>query len=149
MTRTYVHTHIGCACTHACTRERTHTHSLTRSSSLLALIWSAVAGWLWPGGGLVCLSICLSVYLSIYLSVYLSVVASDRVGSGVRVQITIVGWGGQVHRILKAAAIAENEFGVSVEIVDLQTLLPWDRDAVLQSVDKTKRLLISHEAPVS
>eukprot|EP00918_Siedleckia_nematoides_P081119 GHVU01177993.1.p1 GENE.GHVU01177993.1~~GHVU01177993.1.p1 ORF type:complete len:260 (+),score=54.18 GHVU01177993.1:199-978(+) len=63
--------------------------------------------------------------------------------------ITIVGWGGQVHRILKAADIAEKEFGVSVEIVDLQTLLPWDRDAVLQSVDKTKRLLISHEAPVT
>ena len=39
--------------------------------------------------------------------------------------------------------------GISCELIDLRTLLPWDVQSVVSSVCKTGRLIISHEAPVS
>ncbi|KAL2940672.1 2-oxoisovalerate dehydrogenase subunit beta 2 mitochondrial [Bienertia sinuspersici] len=39
--------------------------------------------------------------------------------------------------------------GISCELIDLRTLIPWDKDTVEASVKKTGRLLISHEAPVT
>jgi transketolase C-terminal domain/subunit len=39
--------------------------------------------------------------------------------------------------------------GVSCELIDLQTLLPWDVETVAASVSKTGRLVISHEAPIT
>ena len=39
--------------------------------------------------------------------------------------------------------------GVSCEVIDLRTLLPWDVRTVEASVNKTGRLLVSHEAPVT
>lgn len=60
--------------------------------------------------------------------------------------ITLVAWGAQVETIEKAAALAE-EKGVSCEVIDLQSILPWDAETVFQSVYKTGRLLINHEAP--
>lgn len=44
--------------------------------------------------------------------------------------------------------MAEND-GVSCEIIDLQTLYPFDSETIAQSVNKTGRLIISHEAPIS
>jgi 2-oxoisovalerate dehydrogenase E1 component len=38
---------------------------------------------------------------------------------------------------------------VSLEVIDLRTLVPWDRDAVLASVNKTTRALVLHEAPLT
>ncbi len=55
--------------------------------------------------------------------------------------LTLVTWGAMLERSLAAAA----EFPGQVEILDLRTLAPWDRDAVLASVRKTARLLIVHE----
>jgi 2-oxoisovalerate dehydrogenase E1 component len=55
--------------------------------------------------------------------------------------ITIVTWGAMVERSEQAARDA----GVSADIIDLRTLSPWDRDAVLASVEKTRRCLIVHE----
>ena len=62
--------------------------------------------------------------------------------------ITLLGWGAQMVQIIKAAELAVEE-GISCEVIDLRSLLPWDRDCVAQSVTKTGRLLISHEAPLT
>nr|WP_298096115.1 transketolase C-terminal domain-containing protein [uncultured Shinella sp.] len=53
--------------------------------------------------------------------------------------ITIVTWGAMVQRCEDAAE------GFSADVVDLRTLMPWDEDAVLSSVKKTRRCLIVHE----
>ncbi|OQR94235.1 2-oxoisovalerate dehydrogenase subunit beta, mitochondrial precursor [Thraustotheca clavata] len=60
--------------------------------------------------------------------------------------ITLVGWGAQM-RVLEDACDMAEEAGVSCELIDLQTITPWDVDTVEQSVRKTGRLIISHEAP--
>jgi 2-oxoisovalerate dehydrogenase E1 component beta subunit len=58
--------------------------------------------------------------------------------------VTLVTWGAMVHTAAEAAeALAEE--GVSLEIVDLRSILPWDREAVLESVRKTSRLVVLHE----
>ena len=58
---------------------------------------------------------------------------------------TIVTYGRMVHEALKAAeTLAED--GISAEVIDLRTLLPMDKEAVFESVKKTKRLVIVHEA---
>jgi len=55
--------------------------------------------------------------------------------------ITVVTWGAMVHRSREAAA----RFGERVELIDLRTVAPWDKAAVLASVKKTGRCLIVHE----
>ncbi len=57
------------------------------------------------------------------------------------VQLTVVTWGALVERCEAAAT----QSGVDAEIIDLRTLMPWDRAAVLASVEKTRRCLIVHE----
>jgi 2-oxoisovalerate dehydrogenase E1 component len=54
-------------------------------------------------------------------------------------KITIVTWGAMVPRCEAAAE------GISADIIDLRTLMPWDRDMVLDSVRRTRRCLIVHE----
>ncbi|KAM8779052.1 2-oxoisovalerate dehydrogenase subunit beta, mitochondrial isoform 4-T4 [Rhynchonycteris naso] len=63
--------------------------------------------------------------------------------------VTMVAWGTQVHVIREVASMAQEKLGVSCEIIDLRTILPWDVDTVCKSVIKTGRLLISHEAPLT
>jgi len=61
---------------------------------------------------------------------------------------TIVTYGVGVLWALEAAArLAEN--GREIEVIDLRTLIPWDREMVLESVRKTGRALVLHEAPVT
>jgi 2-oxoisovalerate dehydrogenase E1 component beta subunit len=60
---------------------------------------------------------------------------------------TIVTYGATVHDALEAANEAAEEDQISVEIIDLRTLLPYDLDAILDSVKKTGRVVIVHEAP--
>lgn len=60
--------------------------------------------------------------------------------------ITIISYGYMVHVCLKAAELAQKE-GISVEIIDLRTLLPFDKDAILESVSKTGRVIVVNEAP--
>ena len=58
--------------------------------------------------------------------------------------VTVVTYGLVLHYCLEAAAALEDE-GVSVEVLDLRTLKPLDRDAILTSVKKTGKALIVHE----
>jgi pyruvate/2-oxoglutarate/acetoin dehydrogenase E1 component len=60
--------------------------------------------------------------------------------------LTLVAWGAMVPVVAEAARMAEAK-GVSAEILDLRTLAPLDREAVLASVTKTGRAVIVHEAP--
>jgi 2-oxoisovalerate dehydrogenase E1 component len=53
--------------------------------------------------------------------------------------ITIVTWGAMVPRCEAAAE------GASADVIDLRTLMPWDKEAVLESVRRTRRCLIVHE----
>ena len=63
--------------------------------------------------------------------------------------VTLVGYGTQIHVLKEVADMAQEKLGVSCEVIDLQTILPWDAEAVCESVVKTGRLLISHEAPLT
>jgi 2-oxoisovalerate dehydrogenase E1 component len=60
-------------------------------------------------------------------------------------ELTVVTWGAMVERCEQAAA----ESGVDAEVIDLRTLSPWDKPAVLASVRKTHRCLIVHEDTVT
>ena len=62
--------------------------------------------------------------------------------------ITLLAWGAQMEYIEKAAELADKD-GISCELIDLRTILPWDVETVAESVRKTGRLLISHEAPLT
>jgi pyruvate dehydrogenase E1 component beta subunit len=59
--------------------------------------------------------------------------------------LTLVTWSRMLHESLAAAEALAGE-GVDVEVIDLRTLWPWDRDAVLASAGRTGRLLVVHEA---
>lgn len=56
-------------------------------------------------------------------------------------QLSVVSWGAMVQRCEQAA----EQTALSADILDLRTLMPWDREAVLESVRKTRRCLIVHE----
>ncbi len=56
---------------------------------------------------------------------------------------TVISWGAMVH----VAEQAIKNSGIDCELIDLQTLVPWDRDTVVNSIKKTGRCVIVHEAP--
>jgi len=58
--------------------------------------------------------------------------------------ITIITWGMMVQRSLDAAKKLEAQ-GTSVEVIDLRTICPWDKETVMTSVKKTGKALIVHE----
>ncbi len=62
--------------------------------------------------------------------------------------ITIIGWGAMVPICLQAAEHVSTE-GVDAEVIDLRTVQPFDIGLITQSVEKTGRLVIVHEAPRS
>ena len=62
--------------------------------------------------------------------------------------VTIVAYGNAVGIAEKAAETLDQD-GVSVEVIDLRSLKPWDEAGVIDSVTKTGRLVVVHEAPVS
>lgn len=57
---------------------------------------------------------------------------------------TVITWGAIVNKTIIAARELEKD-GVSIEIIDLRTIVPFDREAVFESVRKTHRVLIAHE----
>lgn len=62
--------------------------------------------------------------------------------------ITCVAWGAQVG-VMEAACGRAAELGISCEIIDLQTVMPWDKSTIIESVRKTGRLVVTHEAPLT
>src|SRR5258708_2472803 len=58
--------------------------------------------------------------------------------------ISVITWGAMVHTADEAAQQLESD-GVSVEIVDLRTIMPWDKAAVLESLRMTSKALVFHE----
>ncbi len=56
-------------------------------------------------------------------------------------ELTIITWGAMCERSEQAV----EEMGVSADVIDLRTLMPWDKEACLESVKKTNRCLIVHE----
>ena len=58
--------------------------------------------------------------------------------------VSVITWGAMVYTATEAAEQLEGE-DISTEIVDLRSVLPWDREAVLDSVRKTSKALVLHE----
>jgi 2-oxoisovalerate dehydrogenase E1 component beta subunit len=60
--------------------------------------------------------------------------------------LTLVTFGAMVQRALTAAETLAGE-GLEVEVIDLRSLLPWDQETVVDSIRRTGRILVLHEAP--
>ncbi len=60
--------------------------------------------------------------------------------------VTLVAWGAMLHVAMKTAKQAA-EKDIDVEVIDLRTIFPWDRETVIESAQKTGRVVILHEAP--
>lgn len=60
-------------------------------------------------------------------------------------KITVVTWGEMVYRVFEAS----KEFRDAVEVIDLRTVAPWDKETVLKSIRKTNRCLIAHEDTIT
>ncbi|MCX6828300.1 MAG: alpha-ketoacid dehydrogenase subunit beta [candidate division Zixibacteria bacterium] len=58
--------------------------------------------------------------------------------------ITLVAYGLMCHKSLEAAAALEKE-GISAELIDMRTLLPWDRETIFESVKKTSKVVLVQE----
>jgi 2-oxoisovalerate dehydrogenase E1 component beta subunit len=59
--------------------------------------------------------------------------------------LSLITYGGALHQSLDAASIVAREDGLSIEVLDLRTLLPLDREAILATARKTGKVLIVHE----
>ncbi|HXG17088.1 MAG TPA: transketolase C-terminal domain-containing protein, partial [Calidithermus sp.] len=63
--------------------------------------------------------------------------------------LTIVAWGAMVRLAVEAAETLETEDGVTCDVIDVLTLSPLDRRTIVDSVARTGRAVIVHEAPRS
>ncbi len=61
--------------------------------------------------------------------------------------VSVFAYGAMVQVALQAAKQAQQEMGISVEVIDLRTVWPLDEEAIVASVEKTGRAVIVHEAP--
>ncbi len=62
--------------------------------------------------------------------------------------ITLVTWGAMIKETLEAAEQLKEQ-GIEAEVIDVATIKPIDMDTILQSVEKTGRCVIIHEAPLT
>jgi pyruvate dehydrogenase E1 component beta subunit len=60
--------------------------------------------------------------------------------------VTVVSWGSMAREALLAATLLEDE-GIDAEVLDMRSLVPLDADALVASVEKTRRAVVVHEAP--
>lgn len=80
----------------------------------------------------------------IYYKTEIGTVRIERQGE----DITLISWGAMMKETRQAASVLEDD-GVSVEVIDVRTLSPLDRDGLAASVARTGRAVIVHEAPLS
>ena len=63
--------------------------------------------------------------------------------------LTIVSYGHPLYTCSSAIGKAEEDLGVSIELIDLRTVYPWDKQCVMRSVRKTGRCVVVHESMVN
>lgn len=63
--------------------------------------------------------------------------------------VTVISYGTPLYTCSAAIAAIEQDLDITVELIDLRTIYPWDRAAVLESVSKTGRAVIVHESMVN
>ena len=63
--------------------------------------------------------------------------------------LTIVSYGQPLYLCSSAITAAERQFQISIELVDLRTLYPWDKETIVSSVQKTGRALVVHESMIN
>lgn len=63
--------------------------------------------------------------------------------------VTVISYGHPLYTCSVAIAAAERDLDVSIELLDLRTLYPWDRSTVIQSVQKTGRAVVVHESMIN
>lgn len=63
--------------------------------------------------------------------------------------MTVIGYSSAVHWALEAAEVIDKEDGVSVEVLDLRSVLPYDKETILESVKKTNKVIVAHEATLT
>ncbi|HEX9762728.1 MAG TPA: alpha-ketoacid dehydrogenase subunit beta [Acidimicrobiia bacterium] len=80
----------------------------------------------------------------IYYKVDIGPVRLERQGD----DLTLISWGAMMKETRQAATVLEQS-GVSVEVIDVRTLAPLDRDGIAASVTKTGRAVVIHEAPLT
>lgn len=61
--------------------------------------------------------------------------------------VSLLAYGAMLHTVNEAVETIEKEEGISCEVIDLRTLLPLDAETILESVKKTGRVVVVHEAP--
>lgn len=59
--------------------------------------------------------------------------------------VTIVTYGALVHRAMVASHHIERELGAQVEVIDLRTIVPYDKESIMNSVKKTGKVMVLHE----
>lgn len=80
----------------------------------------------------------------IYFKTEIGPVRVERAGE----DVTLISWGAMMKETRAAADILDSE-GVSVEVIDVRTLAPLDRDGIVASAEKTGRVVVVHEAPLT
>lgn len=63
--------------------------------------------------------------------------------------LTIISYGTPMYTCHNALTAAEKDFGCSVELIDLRSIYPWDRPAIMASVNKTGRCIVVHESMIN
>ena len=63
--------------------------------------------------------------------------------------VTVISYGQPMYTCMQAIQHAEQDLGISAELIDLRTVYPWDKETVFNSVRKTGRVIIVHESMVN
>jgi 2-oxoisovalerate dehydrogenase E1 component beta subunit len=63
--------------------------------------------------------------------------------------LSIISYGNPLYTCSSAIEKAEKDFGISIELIDLRTIYPWDKETILGSVRKTGRCMVVHESMIN